>query len=280
MSLSANSCVASARGAGLSRRRNVEVIGAEAHAVFAQGRARGLIEPLHVVGDFLPLEHAERLDQLERDAARDAGDVFRRRRRATSGPSSFSICALTQWSSRACTGFARGAGQLLVGENAHARTQHVLAGGELADRVAGPADGAVRRQHELLVGGLRQTCAARASISPASAFCAAACSALASEPPADGSAREAKALEPADRMALDRDFAGLGNFAVQCGVLAQPPHQHAGAAIDEARGETLMQGVRELVLDIARDALPMFRIRQPVGPVGNERPGPNMRDPC
>ena len=41
-----------------------------------------------------------------------------------------------------------------------------------------------------------------------------------------------------------------------------------------------MQGIRELVLDHARDALPMLRIGKPVRPVGDERPGTNMRNPC
>src|SRR5438309_987543 len=54
----------------------IDMIGAEAHAVFAQGRARGLVEILHLGGNFCALQHAERLDQLERDAAPDAGDVL------------------------------------------------------------------------------------------------------------------------------------------------------------------------------------------------------------
>ena len=63
----------------LEQQRQVDVVGAEAHAVFAQAGALGLFQPLHVVGDPLPVEHAERFDQLERDAARDAGDVGRGR---------------------------------------------------------------------------------------------------------------------------------------------------------------------------------------------------------
>ena len=51
---------------------------------------------------------------------------------------------------------ARGAGELLVGDDAHARPQHVVAGDQLADRRAGPAHRAVGGQHELAVGRLRQ----------------------------------------------------------------------------------------------------------------------------
>ncbi len=60
----------------LQQRRQIDVIGAEAHAVFAQARPRRLIEILHLGRDLGTLEHAQRLDQLKGDAARDAGDVL------------------------------------------------------------------------------------------------------------------------------------------------------------------------------------------------------------
>jgi hypothetical protein len=90
---------------------------------------------------------------------------------------------------------------------------------------------------------------------------------------------ERETVEPADDMALDHHLAGLLDFSFQCRVLAQPPHQYAGAAIDETLGEPLVQRIRELVLDAARDALPVFRIGKPVGTVRHEGPGPHMRDP-
>ncbi|MBV6487196.1 MAG: hypothetical protein GHHEDOFH_01139 [Pseudorhodoplanes sp.] len=40
-----------------------------------------------------------------------------------------------------------------------------------------------------------------------------------------------------------------------------------------------MQRIGQLVLDGARNPLPVLRVRQPVRPVGNKGPGPNMRDP-
>ena len=63
------------RAARLEQRRQVDVVGAEAHAVLAQGGARRLIEPLDLLGHLLALEHAERFDELEGDTARDAGHV-------------------------------------------------------------------------------------------------------------------------------------------------------------------------------------------------------------
>ena len=127
--------------------------------------------------------------------------------------------------------------------------------------------------------GACATLVARASISPASALRAAACNALASEPPAEFSAAKREAVETADHVALDDHFATFLNFSFQCGVLSQPLHQHAGAAIHEALGEALMQGIGKLVLDGARFGLPMFRIGKPVRAVRHKRPGPHMRDP-
>ena len=49
-----------------------------------------------------------------------------------------------------------------------------------------------------------------------------------------------EAIEAADLMPLNHNFAGLFDFSFQCRVLAQPPHQHAGAAVDETLGKTLM----------------------------------------
>ena len=79
-------------------------------------------------------------------------------------------------------------------------------------------------------------------------------------------------------MAFDDDIAGLVDLRLQRCVFAQPPHQHAGAAIDETLGEPLVQRVGKLVLDAASDALPMFGIGEPIRPVRHECPGPDMGD--
>jgi hypothetical protein len=61
---------------GLQQLREIDVIGAEPHAVFAQRGARGLVEILHLGGDLGAFEHAERFDQLEGDAAADALQIL------------------------------------------------------------------------------------------------------------------------------------------------------------------------------------------------------------
>ena len=60
--------------------RNINMVGAKAHAVPAQRCTRSLIEPLHLVRNFLPLKHTERLDQLKGDAACNSGDIFGKRK--------------------------------------------------------------------------------------------------------------------------------------------------------------------------------------------------------
>ena len=80
-------------------------------------------------------------------------------------------------------------------------------------------------------------------------------------------------------MALDGHFARLPDFSFQHCVFSKPPHQHAGAAVNETFGQPFVQRIGQLVLNHARDALPMVRIGKPIRAVGNESPSPDMRDP-
>ena len=174
--------------------------------------------------------------------------------------------------------FARRPGQLLVGDDAHARTQHVVAGDQLADHVAGPAQRAVVCQHDLIVRGLRQFGGARFDLA-GERLLRGAVERLGFGAGGRGIGREHESVEPADHMALDGHFASFSDFGFQHRVLSQPPHQHAGAAVHEAFGQTFVQRIGQLVFDRAGDALPMLRIGEPIGAVGDESPGPDMRDP-
>ena len=60
-------------GARLQQRRHEDVVGAEAHAEASQRRAPFLVERLDLVGDVAAVQRAEILDQLEGDAAGNAG---------------------------------------------------------------------------------------------------------------------------------------------------------------------------------------------------------------
>src|SRR5262249_24320283 len=73
----------------------------------------------------------------------------------------------------------------------------------------------------------------------------------------------------------------LAGLAV-CGwghrVLARPPHQHAGAPVDETLDETFVQRIGELDLDRAGDPLPVLRVGEPVRTVCRKGPGPDVGD--
>src|SRR4051812_21053954 len=62
----------------LQQGRYVKMIGAEPQSIFAQDYAGFLVQRLDVLGDFGPLQNTQRFNQLERDAAGDAGNVLRR----------------------------------------------------------------------------------------------------------------------------------------------------------------------------------------------------------
>ena len=240
-------------------------------------RARGLVEALDLFRDLLPLQHAERFDQLERDTARHAGDVFGCGQREQRRQQLLDMGLEPEIEPRLHQ-FARRPGQMLVGDDAHARPQRVVAGGELADQIASPAQSAVVGQHDLIVGCLRKFRGARFDLA-GQRFLRGRIERLGFRAGGGGIGREHEAVEPADHMAFDRDFAGLSDFGFQHRVLSQPPHQHAGAAVHEAFGQTFVQRIGQLVFDGARDALPMLGVGKPVRSVGNESPGPDMRDP-
>ncbi len=198
----------------LEQRRQVDVIGAEAHAVFAQARARRLVQPLHFLGDALAIEHAERLDQLKGDAARNAGHVGGGRQVRTNGPSSFSMWDLTKAIEPRFDGIARRAGELLVGDDAHARAQHLFAGVKLADRGAGPAQRAVGGEHELIVRRLGKPRRARRDLA-GERLLRGVLQRLRFRAARRRIRHEDESVEPADDMAFDHDLAGLVEFGIE-----------------------------------------------------------------
>ncbi len=136
------------------------------------------------------------------------------------GASSFSIWLLSQRSSRRLHQFARRAGQMFVGDDAHARPQGVVAGHQLADQIA---ESSARRRHWRARCAHSTACdslVARASISPASTFCAAEFRVLASEPRGRGVGGEHESVETADNMTLHGDFARFSDFSFKHRVLS------------------------------------------------------------
>src|SRR5204863_6873467 len=148
---------------------------------------------------------------------------------------------------------------MLIGENAHPRAQYIVAGRELADRFAEPSDAGITGEHELLVAGMAELGGPRVDLARERLLRGSA-KRLAFRTGGSGIGGKLEAREPPDRVALDDHFAGFGNFSFEHRVLAQPPHQHAGATVNETLGETLMQRVGQSVLHATGDALPVLGI--------------------
>ena len=103
---------------------------------------------------------------------------------------------------------ARGAGQLLVGEDAQARLVDLLARLELRDRIALPADRAVVREHERGVGRGGEAVGPRLDLARQRLLGGVAQGLrLGRCPPAD-SGTNMEAVQVTDMLAFDGDVAG------------------------------------------------------------------------
>ena len=175
--------------------------------------------------------------------------------------------------------FARRAGQPFVGNDAHARMQRVVGRHQLGHRVAGPADGAVRGQHELIVGRGGEFFGARVDLA-GQRLLRGRLQRLGVRAGFRRIGREGESVEPADHMALYDHFAGLADFRIQHRVFPQAAHQYTGTAVNETLREPFMQRIGQFIFDLARNPLPVIGIGQPVRAVGDERPGADLRDPA
>ena len=174
------------RAAPASQRRHENVIGAETNASRA-GRARGLVERLHVGGN-VALQNAEILDQLERDAARNAGDVSAFEDR-TAGQQ---LLDMGIDEASAAPPPCRAPRRSAVRRRGGAGAARSASSPETSLADGAPIQRSVPSEPSANVVGAGDKRSARASNSPASAFCAAACSALRLRPPADGSGAKRK----------------------------------------------------------------------------------------
>src|SRR4029079_17267419 len=134
----------------LEQPRQIYVIGTEAHAIFAQGCARGLIKAFDFLRHLLSFKHAKRFDELEGNATRHSGDVLGGGEREQRCEQLLDV-SLEPEVEAVLHQFARGTGKMLVGDDTYARTQGIVAGSELADKIAGPAQGAVGSKYNLIV---------------------------------------------------------------------------------------------------------------------------------
>ena len=202
----------------LEQRRQIDVIGAEAHAILTQHPARRLVEALDLLGDLGAFEHAERLHQLERNPARDARNVLGGGKLEQGAQKFFDMGLEPQIEPRLHR-VARRAGKMFVGDDAHARLERLFAGNELADGLSEPPDGPVGREHELPVRRLRQARCTRVDF-PRQRLLRRAGERFRFGAGGRGSGREHESVETADRVPLDHDFPALGDVGLEHRVLA------------------------------------------------------------
>src|SRR5690606_41400100 len=114
---------------------------------------------------------------------------------------------------------------------------------ELATAVAGPADGTSGGQGKLAARRLRQFARARSAVAgPGLLRASSQSDALGRAGRAVG--RKSETFETANDVTFGGYFTCFRDFTFQGRILAQPPHQDAGAAIDKASREAFMQGIR------------------------------------
>ena len=259
----------------LQQRRQINMIGAEAHAEFAQARPAVLIEAAHLVRHPGAIQHAERFGDLEGDAA----------------PRAFEPVALFEVGQRAeplghelgepgvepgLHLVQRRARQLLVGQHLNARFEQLVAARQLADDLAEPAHGPVIGEREGVVDGLMHALGAGLDLARQSLL-RRGVQRLGRLARGLRVRREAESLQLADMLTFDRHLSGGGDLSIEHLFLSQATQQHARPAIDEPLGEPLVQGVRQPVLYLTRRALPMRGIMHPIGTIGDIGPGAHMR---
>ena len=263
----------------LQQQREVDVEGAEAHAVLAQLRARRLIERLDLVGDHLALQDAEVLLAAGTRCRAPARRCPPPSPISTSGFSFSAMVCATQASSRACTFSRSGADRCSSASSVSGRLQRIVGRLELGDllvastamrpcgvswKASGLAAATRRaRMRQLAREHLRRRVARRLAVD-ALAACV--------------SGEKRKPLSRPTIVVLDVDRAVLGDLGVQLLLVAHALHERAGAPVDEALRQALVQRVRKPVLDRARAPLPVGRVLQPVGAVRDERPRADVGD--
>ena len=215
---------------------------------------------------------------MKRDAARDAGDVLGLGEVEQRSQQLFDM-RLQPQIEPGLHRLARRAGQTLVGNDAQPRMQRVVGRDQLRHRVAGPADGAVRGQHELFVRRGREFLGARVDLA-GQRLLRGGLQRLGIGAGLSRVGRKGESVEAADHMAFYDHFAGLADFRIQHRVFPQAAHQYTGTAINETLREPFMQRIGQFIFDFARNPLPMFGIGQPVRTVGHKGPGPDLRDPA
>ena len=262
----------------LQQRRNEDVVGAEAHAMAAQSGARC---PGRATGCRRPRRGASSTPRfsISRKATPRAMPVsVSSAASSTSGLSSVATWLASQRSSRAGDAFARGPGQLFVGEQHDARAAARLRR-RPAWPPARPASAALPSAPSAMSPLARaEALGAPGDLGGKRLHALHRVAAFASAPVGSGVRREPESHQTADMMAFDNHFSGVADFGFEHRVFPEAPHQDACPAVNEPFRQAFMQCIGKPVLDLPGRFLPMGGVRQPSGTVRKIGPGPDMRD--
>ena len=122
------------------------------------------------------------------------------------------------------------------------RMQRVIGRDKLCDRIAGPADGAVGGQHELVVGRCGEFGGARVDLA-GEHLLGSRLQCLGIRAGFSRIGCKGKSIEPADGVAFHNHFAGLANFRIQNTVLPQAAHQYTGPPVNETLRKPFMERI-------------------------------------
>ena len=236
----------------------VEVIGAEADPQLAQGGAAGLVEGLGILGHPRALQNAECLADLEGDAAADAFDPFALFEVGEGAEQLLDVLADPKVDA-ALDHLEGRTGQLVIRQHPYTRLQDVLARGQLANRLAEPADRAIIGQHEGIVDGVVDALGTSFDLARQGLL------GCGIEGPGRLASRlrirgEAESLQLTDVLALHHHVSRPCNFRFQHRVLSQTTHQDARPAVHETMRQAFVECVGQAVLYLTSHALPMLRI--------------------
>jgi hypothetical protein len=132
---------------------------------------------------------------------------------------------------------------VLVREDAHLRVEQLVAGLQLGDRIAHPADGAVVRQHEHGIGGFREPVRPRVDF-PGQRLAGGVAQGFGLRGVGLGIGHKMEAVQVTDVLTLDGDVAGGRDFRFEHRFLSQAPHENARPPVDEPLGEAFMERIR------------------------------------
>ncbi len=171
-----------------------------------------------------------------------------------------------------------GRAQMLVGKDLKAWLQRRLAAFEPSDLRALPHDAAVGRERDGVVRGGGERLGAGGQLRRQHLRGSMA-RGLAVNAVARRIRRELEAVQAADIMVLDQNLtvgADLGHHLL---LIAQAPHEYAGAPVDKTLCQAVMKGVGQGVLYRTGAVLPMLRVVEPLGAMGHVGPGADLGEP-